>query len=401
MNSDSEIRSLTGLRGIAALYVVVFHFFIGLQFTNPFTILLAHGYLAVDVFFVLSGFVMTLTYHHLFEDGYSLPGNLRFLAKRLARVYPLYFVGSICALFLIRLGLLEPPHLKLSLAFVWNLLMVQAWGLTESLDGPGWSISAEWAAYLLFPVLLLVFIESRPGRWLGALLSIGALIFLVHMPEAHAHAITSAAIFDIHDSRYALPVLRCVSEFILGMLAYKISTMPVGLRFAQRAKIHDVLAVAIVVLLTRPSTDLLIPCLIPLLLVGLASGHSVTARILSSGPLETAGRYSYSIYMIHTLLYGLLGWIHRSVNSLGLHHGQTFGAFAGMVMTIPLAALAYHLIERPGRSFIRNLLDSQKKSPGLLPALTMAPLSFEAANPLPTVLAEPLISSQGTQDGNL
>jgi peptidoglycan/LPS O-acetylase OafA/YrhL len=62
MREHREIRSLTGLRGVAVAYVVVHHFFLGLTFTNPFTTFLAHGYLAVDLFFVLSGFVMTLNY---------------------------------------------------------------------------------------------------------------------------------------------------------------------------------------------------------------------------------------------------------------------------------------------------------------------------------------------------
>ena len=359
MNPDKEIRSLTGLRGLAAAYVVVFHFFIGQQFTNPFTTLLAHGYLAVDMFFVLSGFVMTLTYSHLFEQGYSILNYAKFLGKRIARVYPLYLVGSLCAFLLIRMGILEPPHLKLELALVWNLFMMQAWGITESLDGPGWSISAEWAAYLLFPVFLLSFVKTRLGRWLAIALSASTLILLSLSPVSHAHAVTPAAVLDVHVSRYGLPVFRCLSEFILGMLAYKYSTMPLGARFAARAWVHDVLALAIVVLLMRPYSDLLIAGLIPPLLVGLASGRSLTARILSSRPLEAAGRYSYSIYMIHTLLYGVLGWIHHEINVMGLRHGQTFAALAGMTLTIPLAALAYQLIEKPGRAFIRNLLDQK------------------------------------------
>lgn len=363
MAPDKEIKSLTGLRGVAAVYVVIFHFLIGQQFTNPLTTLLAHGYLAVDIFFVLSGFVMTLTYNHLFDRGYSLSGYAKFLGKRIARVYPLYFVGSLCAFFLIRAGLLDAPHLKLQVALLWNVFMVQAWGITESLDGPGWSISAEWAAYLLFPVFLLLLIERRRGRWLALLSSVGALILLTVLPVSHAHAVAPAALLDIHDSRYGLPVVRCLSEFILGMLAYKSSTMPCVNCFAARGRVHDALALSVVLLLMLPYTDLLIASLIPPLLVGLASGRSVTARVLSSKPLGTAGRYSFSIYMVHTLLYGVLGWIHHRINSAGLHHGQTFAALAGISLTIPLSALAYQLIEKPGRSLIRNLTERDKVTP--------------------------------------
>lgn len=368
MHPDNEIRSLTGLRGIAAVYVVMFHFFIGQRFTNPATTLLAHGYLAVDVFFVLSGFVMTLTYSHLFDRGSFFSSYETFLGRRIARVYPLYFVGTLCALVLVRFGILEPPHVPLKLALLWNLLMVQAWGISESLDGPGWSISAEWAAYLLYPAFLLWVVRSRAGRWIGAILSLGIVAFLTASPVAHAHAVDQGALLDVHAPLYGLPVFRCLAEFLLGMMAYNFSVTPAGVRFAAQSWIQDALAAGIVLLLMFPRTDFMMPCLIPVLLVGLPSGRSLVARILSSRPFETAGRYSYSIYMIHTLLYGVLGWIHYQIAAVGLKHGQTYAALVGISLTVPLAAFAYHTIEKPGRALIRELLEGP--ATGRAPAVT-------------------------------
>jgi peptidoglycan/LPS O-acetylase OafA/YrhL len=373
MNPDKEIKPLTGLRGIAALYVVIFHFFIGQRFTNPVTTLLAHGYLAVDVFFVLSGFVMTLTYSHLFDRGHSLVSYATFLGRRIARIYPLYLAGTLCALVLIRAGILEPPHLRMSGALLSNLFMVQAWGITESLDGPGWSISTEWAAYLLFPMFLLCLMKNRFGRGLALTLSLGALAFLATNPAAHAHAVDPGALLDVHDWRHGLPVLRCLAEFVLGMLSYRFTTAPMGMRFALKAWAQNTLAVATIVLLMLPRTDMFIVCMIPPLLAGVASGRSLVAHWLSSKPLETAGRYSYSIYMIHTLLYGVLGWIHAQINALGLPHGQTYAAAVGIALTIPLAALAYRFIEKPGRTIIRDLLE--EKSSAAPTSITVPPLS--------------------------
>jgi peptidoglycan/LPS O-acetylase OafA/YrhL len=369
---DKEIKSLTGLRGIAAIYVVVFHFFIGQRLTNPFTTLLAHGYLAVDVFFILSGFVMTLTYKHLFDRARTLSSYGTFLGRRIARVYPLYLIGTLCAFSLIRNGILDHPDMSLHFALLWNLLMVQAWGITESLDGPGWSISAEWAAYLLYPVFLYCLVENRLGRRLALLLSFGILICLTTMPISHAHAVDGSAMLDVHDSRFGLPVLRCLAEFILGMLSYRFSTTQMGVHFGSSTWIQDVLALATILLLMLPRTDFFMVCLIPPLLAGLAYGRSIVARVLSSKPLETAGRYSYSIYMIHTLLYGVLGWIHHQANVAGLQHGQTFAAMVGISLTVPLAGVAYHWIEKPGRTFIRNLLEDRKPTPA--PSLVAAPL---------------------------
>ena len=192
-------------------------------------------------------------------------------------------------------------------------------------------------------------------------LSVGVLVFLASSPIARAHAVDGAAVLDVPDWRYGLHVLRCIAEFVLGMLAYQFSVSPAGMKFASRAWIQDALAVTAIGLLMIPRTDFFMVCSIPPLLAGLARGTSFAARVLSSKPMELAGRYSYSIYLIHTLLYGVLGWIHHQVNAVGLKHGQTFAAFIGISLTLPLAALAYHMIEKPGRTFIRTLLEERPR----------------------------------------
>ena len=110
----SEIRSLTGIRGIAALYVVLFHYLSGRPFTSPLSTFLNHGYLAVDLFFALSGFVLALNYSHLFATGLNWPNFLAFLGRRLARIYPLYLVLTLLALIAVAISLLQfPPHASL------------------------------------------------------------------------------------------------------------------------------------------------------------------------------------------------------------------------------------------------------------------------------------------------
>ena len=98
-NGVSEIRALTGLRGIASLYVVLFHYFQPLPLVGYLRTLLGHGYLAVDLFFVLSGFVMALNYGSRFAAGAHWPEYRLFLCRRFARVYPplsLCLSGRLC-----------------------------------------------------------------------------------------------------------------------------------------------------------------------------------------------------------------------------------------------------------------------------------------------------------------
>ena len=85
-----EIRSLTGLRGVTAMLVAAYHFY---PVQSPLlSRTVGRFYLWVDLFFVLSGFVMALNYGRMFRDGFSGEAFGEFLLRRLARVYPLYIV---------------------------------------------------------------------------------------------------------------------------------------------------------------------------------------------------------------------------------------------------------------------------------------------------------------------
>jgi peptidoglycan/LPS O-acetylase OafA/YrhL len=119
--SRSEIRSLTGLRGVAAAYVVLYHMHLFELCSGAAATVLTHGYLAVDLFFVLSGFVMALTYAELFEGGFSAGRYRDFLVRRIARVYPLYVVVTLVCYLLNHLrhtafggavGVLQPACLR-------------------------------------------------------------------------------------------------------------------------------------------------------------------------------------------------------------------------------------------------------------------------------------------------
>jgi len=94
MSQRAEIRSLTGLRGAAAVFVAFYHsfyFMVSNQADNsPPVVFLRHGYLSVDLFFVLSGYVMALTYAPLFAGGFRMLAFADFLGRRIGRIYPAY-----------------------------------------------------------------------------------------------------------------------------------------------------------------------------------------------------------------------------------------------------------------------------------------------------------------------
>jgi peptidoglycan/LPS O-acetylase OafA/YrhL len=359
MQPGQEIKPLTGLRGIAAIYVVLYHYSMGLPFSSPEATFLAHGYFAVDLFFVLSGFVMALNYAHMFGRFWSTPAYLKFLGRRIARIYPLYFAMTLCACFLAAVGFIEPPHAtSIGVTFLPNLVMVQSWGLTQSLDYPAWSISAEWGAYLLFPLLLAPCLFHRPSlAVISGAVCVAILAVLSTLPQYWAHQSKPAALLDISDPRLALPVLRCVPEFALGLLAFRVAGTPFGPTVAESRWIAPALCLGAGALMMIPGADLAVVLVFPLLVLSLTSDRHVAGRILACPLAAFLGQLSYSIYLTHNLMGGVLTWTHRHAEGFGLRHAQIYAAAVALLLTFPCAFLAYRFIEAPGRRWLRALFE--------------------------------------------
>ncbi len=361
MQGSAEIRPLTGLRGVSAVYVMIFHYTIGLPFSNPATTFIAHGYLAVDLFFVLSGFVMALQYSRLFAEGWSTVNFLRFLGRRIARIYPLYAILMVCAAILAACGLLESSNaVPLPMVFVSNLFMVQSWGLAWSLDAPSWSISAEWAAYLLFPLLLWPCLARNLAVPALLLCTCAlALLLLCLVPVSYGHQPKPNAYLDLHTSDAAISVLRCIPEFTLGILAFRASGSSLGRRVGATAWTSSTLSTVVVILMARPGTDVAVVLLFPLLILSLVSDKSPLGRVLSSSPIKTLGVLSYSIYLVHDLFGGLLEHVHQRVEALGISHAQAYAAVLGVALTLPCSYMTFRFIELPCRRWLQGAFDGK------------------------------------------
>ncbi len=359
-----EIKSLTSIRGISAVYVMIFHYIPGVPLSNPATTFIAHGYLAVDLFFVLSGFVMALNYGQMFESGWSFAVYRKFLGRRVARIYPLYVAATAAAYILIQLNLLHWPNLSSMTAILAaNLTMIQSWGLAGSLDSPAWSISAEWSAYLVFPIVLTCCL-FRNAIWAlsAAAVSVIALVLLCTIAQSVGHDPTSQAqaLLDITRPDLALPVVRCIAEFTLGVTTFRACQTAWSTRFANSEWSAVMLAIVIAFLLSVPKTDLLITLLFPLLILSLSSNQTASSRVLSFGPFELLGRLSYSIYLVHALMGGLVEWAHGIVEHHGIAHAQTYAAASAIFLTFPCAYLAFRFIEVPGRRLLRGIFEQTK-----------------------------------------
>ncbi len=176
--SAEQLPSLTSLRGIAALWVVLYHYtaqYLPNLDTSNYTQVIGKGYLAVDMFFMLSGFVMTHVYHHAFSK--SITDNYKgFLVARFARLYPLHifilllFVATAASANFAANATTGVSHTipaegpRSFTALFANIFMVQGLEAGKlSWNYPAWSISVEFIAYLAFPFALPAIWRSSNG----------------------------------------------------------------------------------------------------------------------------------------------------------------------------------------------------------------------------------------------
>ncbi len=354
---NASYASLTGLRGLLALWVVLYHFKPALETLLPATVALAPllglGHLAVPAFFVLSGHVIMLNYAASFRrlDARALA---RFLLLRLARIYPVH-LASMLAIGLLVLALrlagqsVHPGGYSRTEG-VLNLLLVHMWRPQARLSWnfPSWSISSEWLAYLLFPLLALLIHHLRLGR------------------RAHAALFTASLLMAVvyHAGGWSQPyfaMLMVIPFFVCGMC---IVTLAADLQARERAfaaGLALLLPLAIVALpfIEAPHGRVaLLIFALALLVLALAAAGKHTPRLWQGRWVPALGEASYSLYMSHAIallgLTKLLPAEHYAGAPLSLRIALV--AVYGTVIA-SCCALCYYAVERPSRVWLRSQID--------------------------------------------
>ena len=358
------LASLTGIRAVAAAWVVLYHLRGLLDALLPgvrrWVAPLELGYLGVDLFFVLSGFILTINYAHLFRTV-SARGVAWFLGLRLARIYPLHLATLGMMLALVAVGRLlgrEPEGFATAFqppGFAWSALLVHGWGfLPEPVwNAPSWSISAEWWAYLWFPLVLLGVVRlPGPGAavvgWAGAW--VGLLVGLWLRNEGWSL-----------DLRYHGGLLRVSGEFLIGVFAAM--TVLRGM-LVRRADWVALVGLGLAVVLVGGRIFLpLLPVAFSVLIAGLANSRHGVAPILASRGLEYLGRTSFALYMVHHPMIIVLGVVLPPARFAGAGLPVRCAVFIGWFVAMNLASFVlYQVVEEPAREWIRRRLDRWKPS---------------------------------------
>ena len=356
-----ELKPLTSLRFIAAFWVLLYHFKDHLGLGMGQFGLVADGYLGVDLFFTLSGFILAHVYLTSLEGGRFGYGG--FLKNRIARVYPMHLaaLGAMLVLFAgaAMLGVDEsnPDAFRLS-DLPAHLLMIHAWGTTPSVgwNFPSWSISAEWLAYLLFPLVAGLVLKAQ--RWSGAF-ALGALALCVasFWALSNLHQVLPWVGRDFSQMTAQIGALRILPSFLLGVALYAFGRE----HAAPKSWAWPIVAVSagwVVAVTTLGWWEGLTWFGLAGLLYGLAetSRHGIDAP-MSGRVFVFLGAASYALYMIHLPID--IVWFHAlekfgvtETSDLALRVGAMVGVF---VVCIAASAAAYLVIEEPARKWVRKL----------------------------------------------
>jgi peptidoglycan/LPS O-acetylase OafA/YrhL len=351
-NSRNEIRALTGVRGVAALIVMAFHYWYRdwVPRTTFSGHIAARGYISVDLFFILSGFVMCKAYGIRFLGDFDVGSYLRFLGRRLARIYPIY--GVLLGVGVVA-SMIRPAYFPpLTIANVLlNVALIQTWVGHLSIIGTAWSLSTEWGAYLAFPALVWLVLRSRPSIAIATCLAAAGLIVLVWGYEVSLGQ--SPALGLDEAGGLVTPLGRCAGGFVLGMGLCRLA----GSSVAEQAG-ADWFGIAVIAALAvfwvMPGTpDLLLYACLPALILCLALNRGRVSAVFASKPVWLLGEWSYSIYLIHMFVIHLRQHMFDFlVKHMPAPLADMLGATVFYGLTIGAAALCFTMVEVPARRFL-------------------------------------------------
>ncbi|SLG39294.1 acyltransferase family protein [Mycobacteroides abscessus] len=371
-----EIKALTGLRIIAAFWVVLFHFRPLLEQASPefrtaLNPILNCGAQGVDLFFILSGFVLTWNYLDRMGHRWSTRETLHFLWLRLARVWPVYLVtmhlAALWVIFTMHVGHV-PERIDTFDAtnYVRQLFMVQLWFRPyfdlSSWNGPAWSISAEWLAYLLFGGLVLVIFRMAHATRARSLM---VLAVLASLPPVMLLLLTG----QFYTPWSWLP--RIVMQFTAGALACAaVSRLKLSHRSRHVAGYAALLIVASIVgalyfLDAHPISGVVdssgvVDVLFVPLVMALAVGIGPLPTLLSTRIMVYGGQISFGLYMVHELVHVSWTWATKQFELSLLDPGGGWIVIGLLVLAVILSMALYHWVEEPGRRWMRRMIGVTK-----------------------------------------
>lgn len=371
--SKPRYEILDGLRGVAAIIVVAFHLFETYS-QGPAYQILNHGYLAVDFFFVLSGFVIGYAY----DDRWDRMTTFGFFKRRLVRLHPMVIFGTLFGASMFYFGacsafplLMQTPLWQVLLVTLLGCLMfptptswdIRGWGETNALNGPTWSLMWEYVANVLYALIIRRFSKLMLGVFVGlsacltldVTLNIDTFGLLSSRSEA-AHTLIGG--WSLTPDQLYIGISRLLYPFFAGLLLSRVGRLlPV-----KRGFYWCSLFIAVILVMPRIGGDtapwqngvyeaVSVIVFFPLI-VAMGAGSSVTGK-RSVALCKFLGELSYPLYITHyPLIYMQISWARNHSDAPFEMH--LFVAIAVFVLSIAIAYASLRLYDEPVREWLKH-----------------------------------------------
>lgn len=319
----------------------------GLPF-GPLTVFMFHGYLGVDIFFFLSGYVLCYKYGESFSQN-PKEIYLSYIISRIARIYPAYFFALLVVVMFYLLNMLDSFVIRFGnysySTFLLSTFLMQSWGVVDKWcwNMPSWTVSTEWLLYLIFP--FFCYILSKVDKKL--LITLVICLYLASFLSIRAYP--QLLLYDAMNFGF----MRAIPEFFIGFCYCRL--------FMIRRKpsyYWDALCAASITFLIfsikySGNNFYCILC-ISLIVLGLSLSCGFARNIFLSKPLMFLGTISYSLYLMQFPIQVLSDYMFKQP----LPYGTSFLAyllfFSQIVELILASMLVYYWIERPFRHLIAS-----------------------------------------------
>jgi len=344
------INNLTGLRFYLAFWVAIYHLpgLIDVAYLNA---VIKKGYLAVDIFFVLSGYILTHVYIQFFTSSVKGQNITIFVKKRFAKIYPVHLATLIAAIvYYNMLNLVIHPQKELAYDQIsHHALLIHSWGMLDvvSWNFPSWSISAEWFAYIfIFPLSFTIY-RLFGFRLFSVIIFAGLILFFCYTEYTVNGSIVTQMEFGL---------IRVSTEFMYGIFAYLFLK-----NFNARNPSTRMLTYALwfgagfsIFLINYTRFDYYFILAIPFLFFLLHKSKSKVISNIFANPVAIfLGEVSFSLYMMHFFAIRILGILNN--NFFGYGSNNLLSITAYIIMLVLFAIGSYYLIEQPGRKWILTL----------------------------------------------
>lgn len=357
--------SLTGIRGLAALWVLLLHAYVLAakppELWQPLAWVMNMGGTGVDIFFTLSAFLLSIPFADAIRRNEQRPDLRLYAKRRFFRIFPAYYLQILFVLLLAALGIgigmpWRSPEVGgvLSHAVLW----INAWPLVPAYVPTWWTLPVEFGFYLLLPWLAKCLTDRR---WYWLL--VGIVLSLLYR-----HVLLGMGLSRAEEVYWVDHLPGRLFQFLIGMLAAYFFV-----RFRDQEKLPKALSRNLIILFST-MVLLALPALgwlqgdelyhgaptrhpvlaywhlyaavcVALILVAISSGRNFADVVLQSAPLQWLGRISYGVYLWH---YPVMVVVRENMGGMEAVRADFTSFFmAGFTITITLAFLSWHWLEAP------------------------------------------------------